>query len=172
MDGTLPISGEMEYEVRTTPERFGAMPGRGEIPADPCYRVLHGADRPCPGCPALALGPGNEASRAVVRSRGPNGGFDVLSAQLVEPGVVRLHVWSVSDALVGELLQAKIAALATRSGLSERERTVLNLLVMGRSIHDIAALLGISARTVKFHQANVLDKLGADSRVDLMRLLV
>src|SRR5512141_1734437 len=101
MDWAPPISGEMEYEVCTTPERFGAIhhlgprrdppePEPAGPPAGPCYRVLHGADRPCPGCPALALGPGNETSRAVVRSRGPNGGFDVLSARLVKPGVVRL----------------------------------------------------------------------------------
>jgi DNA-binding CsgD family transcriptional regulator len=44
--------------------------------------------------------------------------------------------------------------------------------VLGRSLDEIARILGIAPRTVKFHQANVLQKLGADSRLDLMRLLL
>jgi len=39
------------------------------------------------------------------------------------------------------------------------------------AVADIAQQLGIAPRTVKFHQANVLQKLGADSRVDLLRVL-
>ena len=30
--------------------------------------------------------------------------------------------------------------------------------------------LSVSSRTVKFHQGNILQKLGADSRADLLRL--
>jgi DNA-binding CsgD family transcriptional regulator len=33
-------------------------------------------------------------------------------------------------------------------------------------------VLGISERTSKFHQANLLLKLGAESRLDLMRLFL
>jgi DNA-binding CsgD family transcriptional regulator len=62
-------------------------------------------------------------------------------------------------------------ALADAAQLSERERSVLTYLLMGRSLGDIALILGISPRTVKFHQANVLEKLGADSRADLVRLI-
>jgi len=43
---------------------------------------------------------------------------------------------------------------------------------MGRQLADIATALGISLRTVKYHQANILRKLRADSRVDLMRLIL
>jgi DNA-binding CsgD family transcriptional regulator len=41
----------------------------------------------------------------------------------------------------------------------------------GCGVDEIAGALEISPRTVKFHQANVLQKLGADSRADLMRLV-
>jgi DNA-binding response OmpR family regulator len=58
------------------------------------------------------------------------------------------------------------------AGLSQRERQVLDLLLLGRSHQEIASVLGISARTSKYHQANVLDKLGADSRVDLVRIFL
>lgn len=70
------------------------------------------------------------------------------------------------------LLDARVRDLAARSHLTVREREVLDLLVLGRSAADIALVLQISPRTVKFHQQNVLEKVGADSRLDLFRLLL
>jgi DNA-binding CsgD family transcriptional regulator len=35
----------------------------------------------------------------------------------------------------------------------------------------MAVLLQITPRTVKFHQANILEKLGVESRSDLLRLV-
>lgn len=49
--------------------------------------------------------------------------------------------------------------------LSPRELEVLNLLRTGSSTDDIAATLGITNRTVKFHVAAILEKLGADDRM-------
>lgn len=37
-------------------------------------------------------------------------------------------------------------------------------------MEDIATILHVSQHTVKYHQANVLRKLGADSRIDLFRI--
>ena len=39
-------------------------------------------------------------------------------------------------------------------------------------LEEIGQILAISSRTVKFHQLNVLQKLGAESRQDLLRLLL
>jgi DNA-binding CsgD family transcriptional regulator len=44
--------------------------------------------------------------------------------------------------------------------------------VLGQRSDEIATKLSISARTAKFHQANILKKLGVDSRIDLIRLLL
>jgi DNA-binding CsgD family transcriptional regulator len=60
--------------------------------------------------------------------------------------------------------------LIDAAGLTEREREVLELVLLGRSHQDIATALGISERTSKFHHANLLAKLGAESRIDLLRL--
>jgi DNA-binding NarL/FixJ family response regulator len=49
--------------------------------------------------------------------------------------------------------------------LTEREREVLPLLVAGKSNVEIAAALFISPRTAKNHIASILDKLGADNRI-------
>ena len=60
--------------------------------------------------------------------------------------------------------------IADRARLSDRERSVLDYLRMGRSLDEIASILGLSRRTVKFHQANILQKLGVDSRFHLISL--
>jgi DNA-binding response OmpR family regulator len=62
--------------------------------------------------------------------------------------------------------------LVDGAGLTGREREVLELLLLGRTHEDIALVLGITERTSKFHSANLLAKLGAESRLDLMRLFL
>ena len=53
---------------------------------------------------------------------------------------------------------------AARDGLTRREREVLRLVVVGQSDREIAAALAIRPRTVEWHVANVLRKLGVGSR--------
>jgi DNA-binding NarL/FixJ family response regulator len=53
--------------------------------------------------------------------------------------------------------------------LSEREREVLVLLARGSTYQEVAGALFISAKTVDFHRANVMRKLGLVSRADLTR---
>lgn len=65
-----------------------------------------------------------------------------------------------------EHIAMQVRQLAGRGALSAREAQVLDLLLIGRTMADIGLVLGISARTAKFHQANVLEKLGAESRHD------
>jgi DNA-binding response OmpR family regulator len=66
----------------------------------------------------------------------------------------------------------KRETIVAEAGLTAREREVLDLLLLGRTHEDIALVLGISERTSKFHSANLLAKLGAESRLDLMRLFL
>jgi adenylate cyclase len=62
--------------------------------------------------------------------------------------------------------------LISAARLTEREREVLDLLLLGRTHDDIATVLGITERTSRFHQQNLLAKLGAESRMDLIRLFL
>jgi DNA-binding NarL/FixJ family response regulator len=52
--------------------------------------------------------------------------------------------------------------------LTPREIDVLRLLVRGNTNRQIAGLLGLSPRTVESHRANLIGKLGLESRVELV----
>jgi DNA-binding NarL/FixJ family response regulator len=52
--------------------------------------------------------------------------------------------------------------------LTERELDVLRLVVAGLRNKEIAARLGISENTVKFHLRNILDKLHAQNRAEVV----
>jgi len=53
--------------------------------------------------------------------------------------------------------------------LTPRERIVLAHIVRGASSKETAKMLGIAPRTVEFHRANLLRKLGAKNTADLVR---
>ena len=53
--------------------------------------------------------------------------------------------------------------------LTPRERDVLELVALGLSNHAIAARLGISEHTVKFHLASIFGKLGASTRTEAVQ---
>lgn len=57
---------------------------------------------------------------------------------------------------------------AYREQLTERQRTVFDLLVQGLRSKDIASRMGISPRTVEVHRAAILERLGASSFSQLM----
>jgi DNA-binding CsgD family transcriptional regulator len=65
-----------------------------------------------------------------------------------------------------------VAAPETLETLTAREIQVLELLAEGLSNKAIAARLGISDQTVKFHVAAVSGKLGAANRTDAVRRAV
>jgi DNA-binding CsgD family transcriptional regulator len=77
-----------------------------------------------------------------------------------------------SNGGLGDLIMHRMRRLAREAQLTSRESEVLDLLLLGRNTEEIALVLGIAPRTAKFHQGNVLRKLGADSRADLVRLLL
>jgi FixJ family two-component response regulator len=54
--------------------------------------------------------------------------------------------------------------------LTERERQVLELVVAGRLNKQIAAALGTVEKTVKFHRANLMRKMGVRVVADLVKL--
>lgn len=67
--------------------------------------------------------------------------------------------------------EAELAEIVQRLGsLSNRERQVLEGLVLGHPNKTIGFDLGISARTVEIYRANVMTKMHASSLSDLVRM--
>jgi len=58
----------------------------------------------------------------------------------------------------------------TSEEITSRETQVLRMLAEGLVNKDIAARLGISEHTVKFHISSILDKLGASTRTEAVTL--
>lgn len=66
---------------------------------------------------------------------------------------------------------AKRSELRARyEGLSERQRQVMNLAVDGLSNKHIAALLGISFRTVEVHRSWMMERMKASNLAELIRI--
>jgi two-component system response regulator FixJ len=56
--------------------------------------------------------------------------------------------------------------------LTPREREVLELMIQGRQNKVMAGDLGLSQRTVEIHRAHVMEKMGAKSVAQLMRMVL
>ena len=56
--------------------------------------------------------------------------------------------------------------------LTDREKQVLKLVAEGKSNKEVAAELGISVKTAMTHRENLMEKLGAHSRTDLIRFAI
>lgn len=133
----------------------------------PCWASLYGRDKPCEKCPLETASFG----RAVVRLEATQPfSAEVVTARRTRDDLATLSAVSIDEATWSALVRQRIEAMAVRAKLSGRERSVLELLMVGRSLSDIAAEVGITERTTKYHQQNLLKKLGADSRADLLRL--
>jgi DNA-binding NarL/FixJ family response regulator len=78
----------------------------------------------------------------------------------------------VHPAMTRALLQQPVTTEHRRGSpadaLTRREIEVLRLLAKGNTNRQIAALLGLSMRTVENHRANLMGKLGLASRVELV----
>ena len=56
--------------------------------------------------------------------------------------------------------------------LTPREREVLHLLAEGKAMKEVAAVLGITPRTVAFHKYRMMESLGIRSSAELVRFAV
>lgn len=108
--------------------------------------------------------------------RGLEAGADDFVSRPVAGAVLRARVRAMLRARTTYNLQrdpepSRREAIIQSAGLTARERQVLDLLLLGRTHEDIAVALDISERTARYHQGNLFAKLGAESRLDLMRVL-
>ncbi|MGY4395796.1 DNA-binding CsgD family transcriptional regulator [Sphingomonas sp. UYAg733] len=100
---------------------------------------------------------GDQAMAMVIaRFDGENGQGILVTATPRNPAIPR--------ATASDLISAS-------TGLTRREREVMLGLVDGSTNKSIALALGISPRTVEFHRARLMQRFGAKSLIDLIRLV-
>ena len=102
-----------------------------------------------------------------------------MSRQLEERGFDQVFLEAVArtmqtlDQHVNQYIARRLAENNIRTEaalqLSPREREVFSLILEGRTNKEIAAQLGISESTAKFHVSAILKKCGARSRLDVVR---
>jgi FixJ family two-component response regulator len=71
-------------------------------------------------------------------------------------------------------IAAKVPSLnfPGREPLTMREREVLDLFSSGNTNKEAGRQLGISPRTIEYHRANIMKKLGARNATDLVRIVM
>lgn len=166
------------YSISTKAKTWGALvevvtdaehkraPARGTR----CYAAFEGRTSACETCPVRE--PSFERGPATTVLPSGDDSIRVATARRTPRDTAEIIVRSLDTVEVTAVIREKLARVASAAQLSAREKTVLDLLLLGQRSDEIAEALEISARTAKFHQANILKKLGVDSRTDLIRLLL
>ncbi len=99
---------------------------------------------------------------------------ELISAiRAVHQGDVYLYP-SITRTLVEDYLQ-RVEGGEEKTGyegLTSREREILMYIAEDRKNKEIADLLGISVRTVQAHRTNLMDKLGAHDRTELVKYAI
>lgn len=96
-------------------------------------------------------------------------GSDLLNAlRMVARGETFLSP-SIAKVLAEEIRHRGESTANVAESLTPRERQVLQKITLGQTNAQIAATLSISVNTVEWHRANVMDKLGVHTVVELVR---
>lgn len=122
------------------------------------------------GCPwpVLFITGHGDVTMAVTAVK--NGAWDFLEKPFQNNVLVDKVEAALASVQSAESVQARRLREALTQ-LSQREREVLDELLAGHYNKNIADHLGITARTVEFHRANLFTKMGVGSAVELAHLL-
>lgn len=97
----------------------------------------------------------------------------ISAVRAVHQGDVYLYP-SIARMLVDDYLQRvkRGEEKTSYEGLTSREREILMYIAEDKKNKEIADLLGISVRTVQAHRTNLMDKLGAHDRTELVKYAI
>ena len=124
------------------------------------------------GCPwpVLFLTGHGDVGTAVAAVK--NGAWDFLEKPFQDTELVdRVAQALAAASAVSDADQESRRLKLALASLSPRERQVLDELIRGHYNKNIADHLGITPRTVEFHRANIFEKMGVSSAVELAHKL-
>ncbi|HTQ36941.1 MAG TPA: response regulator transcription factor [Steroidobacteraceae bacterium] len=102
-----------------------------------------------------------------------HGAFDFLQKPFRDQDLIdRIQKALARDRDNRAALQKHDGIRASLASLTPREREVLELLTQGMQNKVMAAKLDLSQRTVEIHRAHVMEKMGANSVAQLVRMVL
>ena len=102
-----------------------------------------------------------------------HGAFDFLQKPLRDQDLVdRVQKALAHDRDTRDALKEHGRIRARIASLTPREKEVLDLLTVGKANKMMAQDLGLSQRTVEIHRAHVMEKMGAKSIAQLVRMVM
>jgi two-component system, LuxR family, response regulator FixJ len=102
-----------------------------------------------------------------------HGAFDFLQKPLRDQELVdRVQKALARDRETRDELKEHGRIRARVASLTPREKEVLDLLTLGKANKSMAQDLGLSQRTVEIHRAHVMEKMGAKSVAQLVRMVM
>jgi FixJ family two-component response regulator len=102
-----------------------------------------------------------------------HGAVDFMQKPFSDKDLVdRIQLAMAADRRNREAIGAKDQIRARIATLTPRERQVLDLVTQGKSNKVIAGDLGASQRTVEIHRSHVMEKMGATSLAQLVRMTI
>jgi FixJ family two-component response regulator len=102
-----------------------------------------------------------------------HGAFDFLQKPFRDQDLIdRVQRALASDADHRQLLQQRETLRQRYDSLTPREQEVLQLVTQGKANKVMAGDLGVSQRTVEIHRARVMEKMGAQSLAQLVRMVL
>jgi two-component system response regulator FixJ len=102
-----------------------------------------------------------------------HGAFDFLQKPFRDQDLIdRVQRAMARDRENRSALQEHGRIQARLESLTPREKEVLNLMTQGKQNKVMASDLGLSQRTVEIHRAHVMEKMGANSVAQLVRMVL
>jgi len=102
-----------------------------------------------------------------------HGAFDFLQKPFRAQDLIdRVQRALASDAEHRQLLRQRETLKQRFESLTPREQEVLELVTQGKDNKVMAGDLGVSQRTVEIHRARVMEKMGAQSLAQLVRMVL
>jgi two-component system response regulator FixJ len=102
-----------------------------------------------------------------------HGAFDFLQKPFRDQDLIdRIQAALTRDAETRKSLREHSRIRACIAALTPREREVLDLLTTGKANKMMAQDLGLSQRTIEIHRAHVMEKMGARSVAQLVRMVM
>ena len=102
-----------------------------------------------------------------------HGAFDFLQKPFRDQDLIdRVQRALAADGESRKLLSQRETLRARFDSLTPREQEVLVLVTQGKANKVMAGDLGVSQRTVEIHRARVMEKMGANSLAQLVRMML